>query len=93
MDISKNYIEAVKAIKEAILHGLFESRPYHHRGVLPNNFAQILPDAKQALKAVCSFKDAYLLDFINVEELDEREGDIDEKLVEKAIVANVRSLS
>ena len=42
---------------------------YSHRGTLPNNFAQTLPDTKQALKVVCSFKDEYLLDFINVEEL------------------------
>ena len=63
---------------------------YSHRGTLPNNFAQTLPDTKQALKAVCSFKDEYLLDFINVEELGEQEGDLDEKIVEKAIVANVR---
>ena len=63
---------------------------YSHRGTLPNNFAQTLPDAKQALKAVCSFKDEYLLDFINVEELDEQEEDLDEKIVEKAIVANVK---
>ena len=57
---------------------------------MPNNFAQTLPDTKQALKAVCSFKDEYLLDFINVEELDEQEEDLDEKIVEKAIVANVK---
>ena len=63
---------------------------YSHRGTLPNNFAQTLPDTKQALKAVCSFKDEYLLDFINVEELDEHEEDLDEKIVEKAIVANVK---
>ena len=63
---------------------------YSHRGTFPNNFAQALPDTKQALKAVCSFKDEYLLDFINVEELDEQEKDLDEKIVEKAIVANVK---
>ena len=33
---------------------------YSHRGTFPNNFAQALPDTKQALKAVCSFKDDYL---------------------------------
>ena len=63
---------------------------YSHRGTLPNNFAQTLPDTKQALKAVSSFKDEYLLDFINVEELNEQEEDLDEKIVEKAIVANVK---
>lgn len=49
-----------------------------------------MPDTKQALKAVCSFKDEYLLDFINVEELNEQEEDLDENIVEKAIVANVK---
>lgn len=63
---------------------------YSHQGALPNNFAQTFPDAKQALKAVCSFKDEYLLDFINVEELNEQEENLDEKIVEKAIVANVK---
>lgn len=63
---------------------------YHHQGALPNNFAQTLPDTKQAIKAICSFKDEYLLDFINVEELNEQEEDLDEKIVEKAIVANVK---
>lgn len=63
---------------------------YNHKGNLPNNFAQTLPDAKQAIKAVCSFKDEYLLDFINVEELNEQEEDVNERVIEKAIVANVK---
>lgn len=63
---------------------------YNHQGTLPNNFAQTFPDTKQALKAVCSFKDEYLLDFINVEQLNEQEEDLDEKVVEKAIVSNVK---
>ena len=63
---------------------------YRHRGTLPNNFTQTLPDTKQAIKAVCSFKDEYLLDFINVEELNEQDEDVNERIVEKAIVANVK---
>lgn len=63
---------------------------YGHQGTLPNNFAQTFPDTKHALKAVCSFKDEYLLDFINVEQLNEQEEDLDEKVVEKAIVSNVK---
>ena len=73
-----------------ILRDYLKADLYSHRGTLPNNFAQTLPDTKQALKAVCSFKDEYLLDFINVEELNEQEEDLDEKIVEKAIVANVK---
>lgn len=63
---------------------------YHHQGTLPNNFTQTLPDTKQAIKAVCAFKDSYLLDFINIEELDEQEEDLNERVIEKAIVANVK---
>lgn len=43
---------------------------YNHRGTLPNNFTTTIPNAKQALKAVNTFRDEYLLDFINIEELD-----------------------
>lgn len=63
---------------------------YTHKGALPNNFTHTLPDTAQAIKAISSFKDDYLLDFINIEELDEQEEDIDERVIEKAIVANVK---
>lgn len=39
---------------------------YHHQGTLPNNFIQTLPAADQAFRAISTFKDEYLLDFINV---------------------------
>lgn len=45
---------------------------YNHRGALPNNFTSIIPSAQQALKAVNTFKDEYLLDFINIEDLNEQ---------------------
>lgn len=64
---------------------------YHHQGSLPNNFARTLPATQQALKAIGTFKDEYLLDYINVEELDVRDrADIDEKVVENAIIHNVK---
>ena len=63
---------------------------FHNQGKMPNNFVQTIPGHKQAFKAIQMFKDEYLLDFINVEELDEQEEDLDEKIVEKAIVANVK---
>ena len=65
---------------------------YHHRGQLPNNFGETLSSSQQALRAITTFKDEYLLDFINVEELDVRDAaDIDEKVVENAIVQNVKN--
>ena len=65
---------------------------YHHQGSLPNNFARTLPATQQVLKAIGTFKDEYLLDYINVEELDVRDkADIDEKVVENAIIHNVKN--
>jgi predicted nuclease of restriction endonuclease-like (RecB) superfamily len=63
---------------------------YNKRGSMPNNFAQAIPDKMQALKAVMAFKDEYLLDYINVEQLGEREKDLDERVLEKGIVANIK---
>lgn len=65
---------------------------YHHQGSLPNNFVRTLPAGQQALKAIGTFKDEYLLDYINVEELDAREkADVDEKVVENAIIHNIKN--
>ncbi|MBR1692189.1 MAG: DUF1016 family protein [Lachnospiraceae bacterium] len=65
---------------------------YHHQGTLPNNFLQTLPASEQAFRAVNTFKDEYLLDYINVEELDVRDKqDIDEKVMENAIIHNVKN--
>lgn len=65
---------------------------YHHQGQMPNNFVQTLPSGQQALRAISTFKDEYLLDYINVEELDVRDrADVDERVVENAIVHNVKN--
>ena len=65
---------------------------YHHQGSLPNNFLQTLPAAEQALRAVSTFKDEYLLDYINVEELNIRDKqDVDERVIENAIIHNVKN--
>ena len=59
---------------------------------IPNNFSQTLPSKKLARKAVEMFKDEYLLDFINVEEIGERDlADIDERVVEQQIIHNVKN--
>ena len=44
-----------------------------------------------ARKAIGMFKDEYLLDFINVEEMEvDKPADVDERVVEQAIVRNVK---
>ena len=64
---------------------------YHHRGALPNNFLTTFPDPKSARRAIRAFKDEYLLDFINVENLDAGDiEDVDERILENEIVENIR---
>ena len=55
-------------------------------GALINNFLQTLPEHEQAYRAIRAFKDEYLLDFINIED----EMDPDERLLEHAIIANIK---
>ena len=64
---------------------------YQHQGAMPNNFLQTLPQSLQAFRAIQMFKDAYLLDYINTEELGIRdEEDIDERVIEQGIVQNIK---
>ena len=63
---------------------------YHHQSAMPNNFAQTMPDKMSALKGIGMFKDNYLLDFVNMEELNAREKDVDERVLEQQIVQNVK---
>ena len=64
---------------------------FHHQEY-PNNFSRTIPDKVSALKAISTFKDNYLLDFINTEELNARDAaDVDERIIENQIVANVKN--
>lgn len=51
-----------------------------------------IPQKVNALKAIEMFKDNYLLEFINMEELGARDAhDVDERIVEQRIVQNVKN--
>ncbi len=64
---------------------------FHHTGKIAHNFIQTIPDTRQSLKAIGMFKDEYLLDFINIEELEARDKeDIDERVIENEIVHNIK---
>ena len=94
----KNYDERIfyiikcgeeKLSREQLIDSI-NADDYNHQGKLPNNFVQTMTPGMQALKAVSTFKDEYLLDFINVEEIDARDAaDVDEKVVENSIMNNV----
>lgn len=76
--------------KEALIKAIEEDE-FHHRGVLPNNFLTTFTDVRSARRAIRAFKDEYMLDFINVEELDADDiEDVDEKVLENEIVENIR---
>lgn len=71
---------------------LIKKDAYKHQKELPNNFERTITPAALTRKAVEMFKDEYLLDFINVEEIGERDAaDVDERVVENAIIHNVKN--
>ena len=84
---TKNLQEVLFYIHQTILHkwdkydlrDRLKANLYAVEGSAPNNFLQTMP-VKDARKAVGMFKDEYLLDYINV----------DERVVEKAIVQNIK---
>lgn len=61
-----------------------KNKSHLHEQSLPNNFKNTMPETLSN-KAMRSFKDQYLLDFINVED-----EDIDERVLEMEIVQNIK---
>lgn len=63
---------------------------YRTQGTTANNFLQTMPSV-QARKAIGMFKDEYLLDFINVEEIEvSKADDVDERVVEQEVIRNIK---
>ena len=74
--------QLVKLIKEDV---------FKHCCTMPSNFLNTINNSSLARKAVMMFKDEYLLDFINVEQIGERDSiDVDERVVEKQIIENIK---
>ena len=83
---------AEENLQSRVLEKLIKEDAYSHQDLMPSNFTQTLPNASLARKAVMMFKDEYLLDFINVEQIGERESiDVDEREVEQQMVQNVKN--
>ena len=64
-----------------------KSKLYAKQGKLPNNFRTTIPNKDLQQKAIVSFKDEYLLDYINIESPDD---ETDERVLESKIVSNIR---
>ena len=86
MKYADGYKPTVEDLEKVIKQDLF-----HHQDKMPNNFLATIPDYKKAYRAICMFKDEYLLNFINVEELGMHDEDIDEEVIESNIVHNVKN--
>lgn len=88
----KFYIQFAADTKAKVedLEQIINDDLYSHQGELPNNFKKTIPDQLQAYRAITMFKDEYLLDFINTEELFIRDKDRDERVIEQRIVQNVK---
>jgi predicted nuclease of restriction endonuclease-like (RecB) superfamily len=59
---------------------------FHQQGSIVHNFVKTISEADFRGKVLQSFKDEYLLDFINIEDPDEE----DERLIENQIVLNIK---
>jgi predicted nuclease of restriction endonuclease-like (RecB) superfamily len=93
-DERKYYIQLAyqQRLKADDLESMIKANVYSHRDALPNNFFKTIPDKALALRTIQMFKDEYLLDYINVEEIDVSDPmDIDEKVIETKIVMNIKN--
>lgn len=95
-DLQERYFYIRLCAREHLSKGALKTaiakKEYQHQSALPNNFLESLSPAEQARKAVLAFKDEYILDFINVEELGARDiEDVDERVVENKIVQNIKN--
>lgn len=94
-DISARYYYIRKCVEENLtvsaLKKSIRNDDYGSKIELPNNFELTMTNCKSARKAVMAFKDSYVLDFINTEEIGERDlQDIDERVVEQQVIHNIK---
>ncbi len=93
-DIEKRkfYIQFAADTKTKVedLEQIIDNDLYSHQGELPNNFKKTIPNQLQAYRTIAMFKDQYMLDFINTEELFIRDKDRDERVIEQNIIQNVK---
>lgn len=74
------------------LQQLIKEKAHLQQSGMPNNFSNTINTPAEARRAVEMFKDEYLLDFINIEEIDARDKiDVNERIVEQQIVQNIKN--
>ena len=93
-DERKYYIQLAynQRLKVDDLEEMIKAHVYNHRASLPNNFFKTIPDKALAMRTIQMFKDSYLLDYINVEDIDVSDPmDVDESVIESKIVMNIKN--
>lgn len=95
-DLKGRYYYIHRAVEENVpsdeLPKFIKKNPYDSQQKMPSNFSRAIANAEIMRKAVMMFKDSYMLDFINVEEIGLRDHvDVDERVVEKEIVSKVKN--
>ena len=75
-------------VTELLAH--LRAQDYRHIGALPNNFAKTISPMAQATRAVRSFRDEYLLELVNLDNVDAiHDQDVDERVLSKSLGANI----
>lgn len=95
-DIKARYYYIHRIVEEHLsvdtLEKLISQQAYENCATIPNNFSATISNSQMARKAVMMFKDSYALEFINTEEIGERDKqDIDEKVLEQKIIQNIKN--
>ena len=73
-----------------VLRDYLKDNLFKECGHLPNNFSETISDQRMAVLTMKAFKEEYLLDFINAEDLYAEEEDRNEPVLNRRIVANIR---
>ena len=81
---------ALHSWNKYVLRDHLKNNLFKNRGSLPNNFSETISDQRLAIRTMKAFKEEYLLDFINAEDLYAEAEDRNEPILNKKIVDNIR---
>lgn len=93
-----SYAERVFYIHECAIHHWnkyllrdnLKNGLYQGAATLPNNFSKAISDSQLAVRTLKAFKESYLLDFINAEDLYEHDEDRNEPMLNQLIADNIK---
>lgn len=86
LHLTRQHLWNVRQLRTAICENL-----YSKDQSIVSNFVSAIPTTREAVKTIGMFKDEYTLDFINVEDIAEEYETVDERVIEKEIVRNIKT--